>query len=172
MNNILSDAPCVRNDEERVNRFHGLGLLASSITLIGFAAAVNVRHAAGTATGYADIAEAGAFAVAMTVGFVALPTFGLKMAREGARTLAVAAFVGTIICGSVSFTNLVGAAMKHRLTAAVEATDETDKRTDTRRALAGGRRGRAGDHTHDPPERRHSGRDRRQADQPPRPSGL
>ncbi|MGD9806300.1 MAG: winged helix-turn-helix domain-containing protein [Hyphomicrobiaceae bacterium] len=135
MKNVVQGVPCVRNDEQGVNRFQGWGWLLGSITLVALSAAVNVRHAVGTTTGYADIAEAGAFAVAMTVGFVALPAYGLRMAREGARALAVAAFVGTLVCGAVSFTNLVGASMKHRLTAAVEATDETGKRADTRKAI-------------------------------------
>jgi hypothetical protein len=135
MTKVLPEGAHVLKSEENVNRFRGWGWLLGSITLIGLSAVVNVRHAVGTATELADIAEAGAFAVAMTVGFIALPAYGLRMAREGAKSLAVAALVGTVVCGAVSFTNLVGAAMKHRLTAAVEATDETTRRADTRKAI-------------------------------------
>lgn len=135
MENVVQDVPCVRNDEQGVNRKQGWGWLLGSITLIALSAVVNVRHAVGTTTDLADIAEAGSFAVAMTVGFIGLPAYALRMAREGARTLAVAAAVGTLVCGAVSFTNLVGASMKHRLTTAVEASDATSKRADTRKAI-------------------------------------
>ena len=135
MTTLLPQSACASNDEPPVNRYRGLGWLLGGLSLIGLSVAVNIRHAIGPMMTAIDVAEAGAFALATTIGFVVLPTYALRMARDGSHGLAVAAFVGALLCGSVSFTNLVGSAMKHRLTAAVEATDEGDKRKAAQRAI-------------------------------------
>ena len=135
MTNLIPQDESVCTGERTANRFRGIGLLLGGLSLVALSAAVNIRHAIGPMMSTIDVAEAGAFALATTIGFVVLPTYGLRMARDGSRGLAVAAFVGALLCGSVSFTNLVGSAMKHRLTAAVEATDENGKRKAAQKAI-------------------------------------
>lgn len=122
MTKLLLQDECVRNDAPLVNR-KNTGLLIGGVSLLALAAAINIRHAIGETSSPLDIAEAAALALAMSVGFVVLPGYGISKAKEGARLLAAGSFVGALICGGVSFTNLVGSAMKGRLTAAVEATD-------------------------------------------------
>lgn len=135
MDTLLSRDDCVCNGAAVAHRYQGTGWLLGGLALAGLSAAVNVRHAIGAATEIGDIAEAGALAVVVSLGFITLPAFGFRMAREGARALAVGACVGALICGAVSFTNLVGAAMKPRLAAAVEAKDEASRRTEARNTL-------------------------------------
>jgi hypothetical protein len=73
-------------------------------------------------------------ALAMTVGFVVLPAFASQ--RDRTFGFIVTAWIGVIVCGGISLTNIIGASMGQRLATSADAGDAVRKRADGRKIIA------------------------------------
>lgn len=113
----------------------GLGYLIGGLALVALSASINIRHTIAHSTDHLDMLLSGGLALAMTIAFVVLPAFAAGAIRDRLFGFAVAAWMGALIGGGISLTNIVGASMGQRLTTSAEATDATRKRADATKLI-------------------------------------
>lgn len=113
----------------------GVGYLIGGLALVALSAAINIRHTIAHSTDHLDMLLSGGLALAMTIAFVVLPAFAAGAIRDRLFGFATAAWIGVIICGGISLTNIAGASLGQRLVVSAEAGDAVRKRADATKLI-------------------------------------
>lgn len=125
MNKLLSASAQHHKSHSTINNRI---VLAGAIALVTLSAAINIRYATTAFDFGIDAVLMGALVLAVTFGFVLLPSVSIKLFKSKARSFGVLAALAAVICGGVSLSNIVGASLGHRAATALDAGDAADKR--------------------------------------------
>lgn len=109
--------------------------LIGGLALVALSATINVRAVTAKLSDGVEVYTEGGLALAVTVGFVMLPSFVAAAFRDREWAKAVAFAAVALLCGALSLSNIAGSSFGHRLATTANAKDTAANRATAARQV-------------------------------------